>query len=92
MRRWTNCWNASHRWSRNWKAEKRGKASSMDEQVALMEKSYELAAKYMGGQNGGQPSRTEGRADYRAESRKEHGKTRKAGDASGGVLARTAHE
>lgn len=34
----------------------RGKASSMDEQVALMEKSYELAAKYMGGQNGGQPS------------------------------------
>ena len=32
----------------------RGKASSMDEQVALMEKSYELAAKYMkdGGQNG----------------------------------------
>ena len=33
----------------------RGKASSMDEQVALMEKSYELAAKYMGGQNGTQP-------------------------------------
>ena len=33
----------------------RGKASSMDEQVALMEKSYELAAKYMGGQNGGKP-------------------------------------
>ena len=32
----------------------RGKASSMDEQVALMEKSYELAAKYMGGQNGQQ--------------------------------------
>ena len=28
----------------------------MDEQVALMEKSYELAAKYMGGQNEGQPS------------------------------------
>ena len=27
----------------------------MDEQVALMEKSYELAAKYMGGQNGGKP-------------------------------------
>ena len=40
----------------------RGKASSMDEQVALMEKSYELAAKYMGGQNGGQPS-----AEQRAE-------------------------
>ena len=30
----------------------KGKASSMDDQVALMEKSYELAAKYMGGQNG----------------------------------------
>ncbi len=34
----------------------------MDDQVALMEKSYELAAKYMGGQNGGQPS-----AEQRAE-------------------------
>ncbi|MCM0722187.1 conjugative transposon protein TraM [Parabacteroides sp. W1-Q-101] len=33
----------------------KGKASSMDEQVALMEKSYELAAKYMGGQSGGKP-------------------------------------
>ena len=32
----------------------KGKASSMDDQVALMEKSYELAAKYMGGQNGTQ--------------------------------------
>ena len=31
----------------------RDKASSMDDQVALMEKSYELAAKYMGGQNNG---------------------------------------
>ncbi|KDS24630.1 conjugative transposon TraM domain protein [Bacteroides ovatus str. 3725 D1 iv] len=30
----------------------------MDEQVALMEKSYELAAKYMGGQNGGKPEQT----------------------------------
>ena len=29
-------------------------SSTMDEQVALMEKSYELAAKYMGGQNGTQ--------------------------------------
>ncbi len=36
----------------------KGKSSSMDEQVALMEKSYELAAKYMGGQNGGQPAPT----------------------------------
>jgi len=34
----------------------KGKASAVDDQVALMEKSYELAAKYMGGQNGGQPS------------------------------------
>ena len=33
----------------------KGKASPMDDQVALMEKSYELAAKYMGGQNGGKP-------------------------------------
>ena len=32
------------------------KASAVDDQVALMEKSYELAAKYMGGQNGRQPS------------------------------------
>lgn len=29
-----------------------GKPSSMEEQVALLEKSYELAAKYMNGQNG----------------------------------------
>ena len=33
----------------------KGKSSSMDDQVALMEKSYELAAKYMGGQNNGKP-------------------------------------
>ncbi len=33
-----------------------------DDQMALLEKSYELAAKYMGGQNGGQPS-----AEQRAE-------------------------
>lgn len=43
------------------------KGSTMDEQVALMEKSYELAAKYMGGQNGTQtakppPFRKQGRA------------------------------
>ena len=30
----------------------KGKASSMDDQVALMEKSYELAAKYLGGNMG----------------------------------------
>ena len=34
----------------------KGKAPAMDDQVALMEKSYELAAKYMGGQNGSQPN------------------------------------
>ena len=33
----------------------KGKASAVDDQVALMEKSYELAAKYMGGQSGGKP-------------------------------------
>ena len=33
----------------------KGKVSAVDDQVALMEKSYELAAKYMGGQNGGKP-------------------------------------
>ena len=33
---------------------RKGRSSTMDEQVALMEKSYELAAKYMGGQNGTQ--------------------------------------
>ena len=36
--------------------ENKDNASTMDDQVALMEKSYELAAKYMGGQNGGQPA------------------------------------
>lgn len=36
------------------KSEK-GKASTMDDQVALMEKSCELAKKYMGEQNGGKP-------------------------------------
>ncbi len=33
----------------------KGKASAMDDQVALMEKSYELAAKYMGGHNNVKP-------------------------------------
>lgn len=32
-------------------------SSTMDEQVALMEKSYELAAKYMGGKNGTQAAK-----------------------------------
>ena len=59
------------------------RSSTMDEQVALMEKSYE---RHAGG------SGTDRRAVPRAENRKEHGKTRQASDASGGVLARTAHE
>jgi len=33
----------------------KGKASAVDDPMALMEKSYELAARYMGGQNGGKP-------------------------------------
>ena len=36
----------------------KGKANAVDDQVALMEKSYELAAKYMGGQNGGKSEQT----------------------------------
>ncbi len=71
----------------------RGKASAMDEQVALMEKSYELAAKYMGGQNGAQPP-AEQRAEpnYRAESRKEQGNAYQTGDASGSFFTLTAYE
>ncbi len=57
----------------------KGKASAMDDQVALMEKSYELAAKYMGGQNGTQPPVGQAAEPYRAESRKEHGCTCQAG-------------
>ncbi len=49
----------------------KGKASSMDDQVALMEKSYELAAKYMGGQNGDKPPVGQAAEAFpRAESRK----------------------
>ena len=36
----------------------KGRNSTMDEQVALMEKSYELAAKYMGGQSGAQAAKS----------------------------------
>ena len=65
------------------------RSSTMDEQVALMEKSYELAAQYMGGQNG-----TQAAAGQTAEPSpvQKAGKNRQAGDASGGVLARTARE
>lgn len=46
-------------------AEQQSQPSSMDEQIALLEKSYELAAKYMpGGQgNGHQPAETVANAD-----------------------------
>ena len=69
------------------------RSSTMDEQVALMEKILRAGGEVHGKSErhaGG--SGTDRRAVPRAESRKEHGKTRKAGDASGGVLARTAHE
>ena len=42
----------------------KGKASAMDDQVALMEKSYELAAKYMGGQNSGKPETVQAAEPY----------------------------
>ena len=42
----------------------KGKASAMDDQVALMEKSYELAAKYMGGQNSGKPETVQAAEAY----------------------------
>ena len=42
----------------------KGKASAMDDQVALMEKSYELAAKYMDGQNGGKPEPVQAAEPY----------------------------
>ena len=47
----------------------KGRTSSMDEQVALMEKSYELAAKYMGGQNGGKPEQGQSLPPCRRERR-----------------------
>ena len=42
----------------------KGKASAMDDQVALMEKSYELAAKYMGGQNNDKPELVQAAEPY----------------------------
>ena len=47
----------------------KGKASAVDDQVALMEKSYELAAKYMGGQNGGKPEQAQNLPPCRRERR-----------------------
>ncbi len=42
----------THRHARIGTGKREERSSTMDEQVALMEKSYELAAKYMGDQNG----------------------------------------
>ncbi len=56
----------------------KGRTSSLDEQVALMEKSYELRAKYMGGQNGGKRNRRQSLPPCRRKE--EHGDTRKASD------------
>ena len=65
----------------------------MDEQVALMEKSYELAAKYMGGQNGRTAiGGTEGRANYRAEREEEQGNAYQTGGASSSFFTLTAYE
>ena len=55
----------------------KSRTSSMDEQVALMEKSYELAAKYMGGQNGGKPEQAAEPSTVQ-KGKEEHGDTRKA--------------
>lgn len=91
MRRWTNCWNASPRSNPNWKAEKReaprwtSRWHSWKNPTSWRRSTWEIRTA-----RGRQRDRPQSRP--RAESRKEHGKTRKAGDASGGVLARTAHE
>ncbi len=68
----------------------KSRTPSMDEQVALMEKSYELAAKYMGGQNGGKRNRRQSLPPCRKG--KEHGDTRKASDPPSRFLPCTAHE
>ena len=54
------------------------KTSSMDDQVALMEKSYELAAKYMGGQNGGKPEPVQAAGPYSVQQTAKNGKNRAA--------------
>ena len=50
----------------------KGKASAMDDQVALMEKSYELAAKYMGGQNGTQAAAEKAAEPYPVQKAGKH--------------------
>ena len=54
------------------------KASSMDDQVALMEKSYELAAKYMGGQNNGKPETAQPSEPSLVQQTTKNGKNRAA--------------
>lgn len=61
----------------------KGKASAMDDQVALMEKSYELAAKYMGGQNGGKPEPVQAAEPYPVQ---------KAGKNTAAPVRQVAHQ
>ena len=56
----------------------KGKASSMDDQVALMEKSYELAAKYMGSQNNGKPETAQPSEPSSVQQTAKNGKNRAA--------------
>ena len=56
----------------------KSKASSMDDQVALMEKSYELAAKYMGGQNNGKPEAIQSPDPSPVQKAEKNGKNRAA--------------
>ena len=54
------------------------KASSMDDQVALMEKSYELAAKYMGSKNNGEPENVQPSEPSPVQKAAKNGKNRVA--------------
>ena len=54
------------------------KSYSMDDQVALMEKSYELAAKYMGGQNNGKPETAQTSEPSPVQQTAKNGKNRAA--------------
>ena len=56
----------------------KGKASSMDDQVALMEKSYELAAKYMGSQKNGKPENAQPSEPAPVQKAGKNGKNRAA--------------
>ena len=59
------------------------KASAMDDQVALMEKSYELAAKYMDGQNNGKPEPVQAAEPYPVQ---------KAGKNTAAPVRQVAHQ